>query len=128
MIVIDASVLIAHLDADDAHHAQAGVLLEAAGPTPLTASRLTLAEVLVGPTRAGKLEVAMAALAQLGIDGVGLDADAPVRLAGLRASTSLKMPDCCVLLAAEQVNGQVATFDASLAAAARALGLGILET
>ena len=128
MIVIDASVLIAHLDADDAHHARAGVLLKAAGPTPLTASRLTLAEVLVGPTRAGKLEVAMAALAQLGIDGVGLDADAPVRLAGLRASTSLKMPDCCVLLAAEQVNGQVATFDASLAAAARALGLGILET
>lgn len=73
-------------------------------------------------------QVAIAALAQLGIDGVGLNADAPVRLAGLRASTRLKMPDCCVLLAAEQVNGQVATFDASLAAAARALGLGILET
>ncbi len=97
MIVIDASVLIAHLDADDAHHARAGALLEAAGATPLTTSRLTLAEVLVGPTRAGKLEVAMAALAQLGIDGVGLNADAPVRLAGLRAATRLKMPDCCVL-------------------------------
>ncbi len=128
MIVIDASVLIAHLDADDAHHARAEVLLEAAGATPLSASRLTLAEVLVGPTRTGKLEVAMAALSQLGIDGVGLDANAPARLAGLRASTRLKMPDCCVLLAAEQVNGQVATFDASLAAAARALGLGVVAT
>lgn len=128
MIVIDASVLIAYLDADDAQHTRAEVLLEAAGATPLAASRLTLAEVLVGPTRAGKLELAMAALAQLDIDGVDLRADAPARLAGLRASTRLKMPDCCVLLAAEQVNGQVATFDASLAAAARALGLGVVET
>ncbi len=128
MIVIDASVLIVHLDADDAHHARAGVLLEAAGSTPLAASRLTLAEVLVGPTRAGKLELAMGALAQRGIDGVGLSGDAPLRLAGLRASTRLRMPDCCVLLAAEQVNAQVATFDASLAAAARALGLAVVET
>jgi hypothetical protein len=87
-----------------------------------------LAEVLVGPTRAGKLELATAALAQLGIDGVGLNPDAPARLAGLRASTLLKMPDCHVLLAAEQVNGQVATFHGLLAAAARALGLGVVET
>lgn len=127
MIVVDASVLIAHLDADDAHHARAEVLLEAAGATPLSACPLTLAEVLIGPARAGKLELAMAALAQLGIDGVGLDADAPVRLAGLRTSTRLKMPDCCVLLAAEQVGGQLATFDASLATAARALGIGVAE-
>jgi predicted nucleic acid-binding protein len=128
VIVLDASVLIAHLDAYDAHHARADVLLEAPGETALSASRVTLAEVLVGPTRAGKLELAMAALAQLGIEGVGLDADAPVRLAGLRASTGLKTPDCCVLLAAGQVNGQVATFDAPLAAAARTLGLGVVET
>jgi predicted nucleic acid-binding protein len=128
VIVIDASVLIAHLDADDAHHTRAEVLLESAGSSPLAASQLTLAEVLVGPTRAGKLELAMAALAQLRVDGVGLHADSPVRLAGLRASTRLRMPDCCVLLAAEEVNGQVATFDASLAAAARALGLGVVET
>lgn len=128
MIVIDASVLIAHLDASDAHHARAGALLEAVGETALSASRVTLAEVLVGPTRAGKLELAMAALAQLGIEGVGLDADAPVRLAGLRTSTGLQMPGCCVLLAAEQVNGQVATFDAALAAAARTLGLAVVET
>jgi predicted nucleic acid-binding protein len=128
VIVIDASVLIAHLDADDAHHRRADILLETFGETPLAASRVTLAEVLVGPTRAGKLELAMAALAQLRIDSVGLEADAPVRLAGLRISTRLKMPDCCVLLATEQVNAQVATFDASLAAAARALGLGVVET
>jgi predicted nucleic acid-binding protein len=127
VIVADASVLIAHLDADDAHHARAESLLEAAGGAPLSASRITLAEVLVGPARTGRLELAMSALAQLGIDSVGLGEDAPMRLAGLRASTRLKMPDCCVLLAAEQVNGHLATFDTSLAAAARALGLGVVE-
>lgn len=126
MIVLDASVLIAHFDLNDAHHARAETLLGATGSTPLSASRLTLAEVLVGPTRAGKLEVAMAALGQLEVQGVGLGEEAPVRLAGLRASTRLRMPDCCVLLAAEQVNGQIATFDSALAAAARALGLPVV--
>ncbi len=126
MIVADASVLIAHLDADDAHHARAMALLESAGDAALVASRLTLAEVLVGPARAGKLDVAIAALAQLGIDGVGLDADAPARLAGLRRATRLRMPDCCVLLAAEQVNGRLATIDAPMAFAARSLGLRVV--
>ncbi len=81
--------------------------------------------MLVGPARAGKLEAAVSALAQLGINDVGLNGDAPARLAGLRASTGLKMPDCCVLLAAEQLNAQVATFDAPLAMAARSLGLDV---
>lgn len=127
MIVIDASVLIAHLDADDGHHARAESLLSATGDAPLWASRLTLAEVLVGPARAGKLEVAMAALVQLGINGVGLDTDAPARLAGIRAQTRLSMPDCCVLLAAEQLGARVASFDDSLVAAVQAMGLAVLE-
>ncbi len=127
MIVVDASVLIAHLDADDAHHARAELLLETALGVPLSASRLTLAEVLVGPARAGKLELAIAAIAQLGIVGIGLDTDAPARLAGLRASTPLGMPDCCVLLAAEQVNGQLATFDVAMGDAGRELGLSVVE-
>ena len=127
MIVIDASVLIAHLDADDGHHDRAESLLSATGDAPLWASRLTLAEVLVGPARAGKLEVAMAALGQLGINGVGLDTDAPARLAGIRAQTRLKMPDCCVLLAAEQLGARVASFDDSLVAAVQAMGLAVLE-
>lgn len=43
---------------------------------------------------------------------------APARLAVLRAGTRLKLPDCCVLLAAEQSHGAVATFDDRLANAA----------
>lgn len=36
----------------------------------------------------------------------------------LRAETGFRLPECCVLLAAEQVLGGVATFDGRLAATA----------
>jgi hypothetical protein len=49
--------------------------------------------------------------------------DAPRRLALLRAGTNLKLPDCCVLLAAEQTDAAVATFDRRLADAATERGL-----
>lgn len=126
MIALDASVLIAHLDDRDAHHLDAERVLEAVSDAPLAASPLTLADVAVGATRAGTLELAMAALTQLGIEAIAMASDAPVRLAGRRAATGLKMPDCAVLLATEQGNAAVATVDASLAAAARALGLGVI--
>ena len=41
--------------------------------------------------------------------------DSAVRLAKLRASTGLKMPDCCVLLAAADAGATVASFDGRLA-------------
>jgi len=122
VIVVDASALIAHLDADDAHHDRAEALLLDAADEPLGASPLSLAEVLVGPARAGRLDRAIAALRQLGVDDVTLPEDAPAQLALLRAGTGLKLPDCCVLLAAGQVQGEVATFDDRLAAAARSRG------
>ena len=122
MIVLDASVLIAHLDAADAHHARADELLDSFAPEPLGASPITLAEVMVGPARAGKLDRAAATLRLLDVGGVDLEADAPVRLAMLRASTGLKLPDCCVLLAAERSGGVLSTFDDRLSAAAEAYG------
>lgn len=125
MIVLDASVLIAHLDASDAHHDRAFDLLHQLTEEPLAASPLTLAEVLVGPARAGLLDRAAAALHQLEVGSVPLEEDAPVRLAMLRAGTGLKLPDCCVLLAAEQAHATLATFDDRLAAAARDRGLGV---
>jgi predicted nucleic acid-binding protein len=51
--------------------------------------------------------------------------DQPARLAGLRASTGLTLPDCCVLLAAEQVDGAIVTFEDRLAAAARERGIDV---
>jgi predicted nucleic acid-binding protein len=127
VIVLDASVLIAHLDSEDAHHDRATSLLLNTADEPLCASRLTLAEVLVGPARAGELDRAAGALAQIDVAGVGLDDDAPARLALLRAGTGLKLPDCCVLIAAEDVRGAVATFDDRLGAVARERGFTVRD-
>lgn len=125
-LVLDASALIAHLDGHDARHdAVEGLLLGATGQN-LAASPITLAEVLVGPARAGQLERAVQALATLAVDTVALTDDGPARLATLRARTGLKLPDCCVLLAAEAGPATVVTFDHGLAAAGRGLGLEVL--
>ncbi len=127
MIVLDASVLIAHLDERDAHHDRAGVLLgEKTGSEPLGASPITLAETLVAPARAGRLADARTALERLGIVEVSLGDDAPARLAQLRADTGRKLPDCCVLLAAEEADGAVASFDSALVDAAANRGLRTL--
>lgn len=125
MIVLDASVLIAHLDATDIHHDRAGALLGDAAVEAFGASPITLAEVLVGPARAGEVERGTALLHELGVTSVRLLDDAPARLAVLRAGTGLKLPDCCVLLAAEQTRGAVATFDDRVANAATERGLAI---
>jgi predicted nucleic acid-binding protein len=124
VIVLDASVLIAQLDPEDAHHEAARSLLLAVADRPLGAGVLTLAEILVGPIRAERLRDAERALAELEVTPIGLGSDAAIRLARLRASTGLKLPDCSVLLAGQEVGGQVATFDERLARCAEALGLG----
>ena len=126
MIVLDASVLIGHLDDTDAHHDAARQLLLRHAADDLAASLVTLAEVLVGPARAGHVDRATAVLRALGVRSVPLDTDDQVRLALLRAETGLKLPDCCVLLAAEQQSGAVATFDHRLAGAARDRGQDVL--
>jgi predicted nucleic acid-binding protein len=128
VIVLDASVLIGHLDARDPHHSRARAMLEASGSEPLGASPISLAETLVAPARSGRLEVAREALGKLGVAELALGVDAPVELAELRASTSRKLPDCCVLLAARRCDGTVATFDSALAKAALAIGLAVVES
>lgn len=125
MIVLDASVLIAHLDATDLHHERASALLNDAADEVLAASPITLAEVLVGPARAGKVDHGRALLHHLGVTTVPLLEDAPVRLAMLRAGTGLKMPDCCALLAAEQTHSALATVDDRLTTAATGRGLAV---
>ncbi len=123
MIVLDASILIAHFDSTDVHHERARELLLDVADEPIGASPLTLAEVLVGPARAGQLDRGTASLNQLEVTSLFLAEDAPTRLAMLRAGTGLKLPDCCVLLAAEQTHGTVATFDDRLAKAASEHGI-----
>lgn len=128
MIVLDASVLIAFLDGEDNHHVAAQQVLTQATDEDLAVNSLTLAEVLVAPIRDGRLEQALAALHALEVQELPFPADTAVRLAQLRATTGLKMPDCCVLLAAEDATASVASFDERLAQTAETRNLPILRS
>ena len=123
MIVLDASVVIGHLDATDAHHQAATALLLTAGTEDLVVHPLTLAESLVSAAQAGRLTEVVADLRRLRIRQSEMDADQPLRLATLRAETRLKLPDCVVLDTAQRGRAVLATFDDSLRAAALALGV-----
>jgi predicted nucleic acid-binding protein len=125
VIVLDASVLIGHLDERDAHHERAGRLLADTGAEPLGASTITLAETLVAPTRAGRCDAAIAALGRLGVSELPLGDGAPAALARLRAEVGCKLPDCCVLLVAQKHGSVVASFDSALISAAHDLGLSV---
>jgi predicted nucleic acid-binding protein len=119
VIVVDASVLIAHLDERDALHERAVERLLGAAGEALGASTLTLAEVFVGPARRGRMDDARAALAALEVEEIRLAPGAAGDLATLRAETGLKLRDCCVLLAARDARASsVLTFDERLAKAA----------
>ncbi|HEY5787064.1 MAG TPA: PIN domain-containing protein [Microlunatus sp.] len=124
MITLDASVLIAHLDGTDAHHERATRLLIDAVNEPLLISPITLAECYVGAERHGVLDQARSAVAQLEVTVVPLGDGASERLASLRVQTGLRMPDCCVLLAAETSMSILATFDQRLERAATSIGVG----
>jgi predicted nucleic acid-binding protein len=123
VIVLDASVVIGHLDATDAHHRAATALLLAAGTDDLVVHPLTLAESLVSAARAGRLTEVVDDLRRLRIRQSEMDADQPLRLATLRAETRLKLPDCVVLDTAQQSNAALATFDDTLRATATELGV-----
>lgn len=120
--MLDASVLLAHFDDTDPHSEAAAAIL--ADADELAASTITLAEVLVGAARAGRLDEQLAAIAQLQITELRLERGAAAALAPLRADTGLRMPDCCVLHAALSSGAEaLPTRDAQLAKAAAAHGL-----
>ncbi len=127
MIVLDASVLIAYLDADDDRHVVAESLLAREIDDDLGMNPLTLAEVLVAPVREGLLRQAQEALRDLEVNELPFPSDTAVRLAELRATTGLRMPDCCVVLAAEDAGATVASFDRQLIQAAKARNMAVLE-
>lgn len=122
MIVLDASVVIAHLALRDAHHAAAGRFFRAHADDGFLVHTLNLTEILVGPVRVGREALAVRSIAALGITEWN-PAPGAERLARLRAETGLKLPDCCVLDAALQTGSALASFDARLAEAAEAMGV-----
>lgn len=126
MIVVDASVLVAHFSEQDSHHPASAQLLGDAVGEALVAHSLTLAEVLVGGARIGREREMLADLMALGVQLAGRDDTEPVRLATLRVSTGLRLPDCCVLDTALTNTAGLATFDAALAGVARRLQVPVL--
>lgn len=124
--VLDASFMIAYLNAEDVHHSRAAHLMAQPELLDCTASEITWAEALVAPARVGRIPEVKAVLDQL-VGVADLPEDAPVLLATLRAETGLKLPDCCVLLTAESNRFGIATFDEPLARAARARGIRVLD-
>ncbi|MGE2715173.1 type II toxin-antitoxin system VapC family toxin [Mycolicibacterium litorale] len=125
MIILDASVLIAHFESADAHHVEAADLLAAHASEPFGSSVITLAEVYVGAARAGRADLLDYLLSRLEVESLDLPAGSARRLGELRATTGLKMPDCCVLYTAEHHAADIATFDARLAARAAELGMAL---
>ena len=104
---LDAGVIIAFLDADDARHDAARSAISDAldNADRISTAASALAECLVGPARLGPkaVEVVRALLERLPVSVVDLDADIAVRAARLRAKhRSLKLPDALVLATAEQ--------------------------
>lgn len=127
MIVVDATVLVAFFETEDAHHVRALEVLRRGAGEPWGASVVTLAELFVGPARQSETDLAraLAAVRRIGVAEIDLPPEAPTRLARLRAETGLRMPDCCVVAAAEEHDASVATFDRRLAACARSRGIEV---
>lgn len=124
MIVVDASVLIAHLIEGDAHSAHALEILDT--EEELVIHPMTLAETLVGPVRVGRETQAQSIMASLGVERFVPPFDEPLALARLRADTRLRLPECCVLSAALREGATLATFDTRLAGVARSMGVDVV--
>lgn len=127
LIVIDASVVIAFLDATDTHHGAAVAALAAAASHEVVLPATAYAEVLVAPARKGReaidtVEEAVAALA------LRLEPTTPAiarAAATLRARhRSLRLPDALVLATADVlVAATVLTADRAWAKVSRKVRL-----
>ena len=128
MIALDASVIIAHLNRADPHHEAATDILLGGAPGRMLVHTMTLAEVLVGGVRIGQGASMRDDLHSAGIVVAPSDGDESLRLAELRVSTGMKLPDCCVLDVAIHNRAMLATFDVTLAEAAQKQGVAVART
>ncbi len=126
MIVADANVVIAASTPGHVHHDVATAIVLAHGRDGIMLHSLTLAEVLVGPARADSQVQARRTLAEAGFALAVQGDPAPEDLARVRATSTLTMPEACVLATAEQLGAPLATFDKRLAREAAARGVVVL--
>ena len=119
MITLDASLVIAHLNPHDSHHHAATAYLRDSAGERLLIHSLNLAEVLVGGVRAGRGQEMLSDLHAIGIRVADHTEGEHLRLAQLRVECGLTLPDCCALDTALATESALATFDDTLARAAR---------
>jgi predicted nucleic acid-binding protein len=113
LIVLDASVAIAALSADDAHHDAAVDALAGASDDELVLAATTRAEILVGPTRVGGKVLTAARDFADGCETVPVSASIADDSAALNARhRGLSLPDAIALVVAEMIDADaVWTFD-----------------
>lgn len=122
IVVVDASVVIALLDAGDAHHAAAVAALGETGRERLILPASAYAEILVDPWRRGLDAVAVIRrfVTDLGIHIEPLTADIVERAARLRAHhAALRLPDALVLATADALDAIALTCDRAWSRASR---------
>jgi len=108
LIIIDASVVIALLDPADALHAAARREFDQVAGEELALPASALAETLVAPARAGKLEEARQRIQALELLIADVDEDVALEAARWRGRHSrLRLPDALVLATAEVLNASV---------------------
>ena len=86
---------------------------------------IALAEVLVGGVRVGRAASMRDDLRSAGIAVAPHDDGESLRLAELRATGGLKLPDCCILDVAIHYQASLATLDEALAVVARQHGVPV---
>jgi predicted nucleic acid-binding protein len=113
LIVLDASVAIAALSADDAHHDAAVDALAGASDDELVLAATTRAEILVGPACAGGKTLAAARDFADGCETIPVSAAIADDAAALKARHhGLSLPDAIALVVAEMIEADVVwTFD-----------------
>ncbi|MGN6373182.1 MAG: type II toxin-antitoxin system VapC family toxin [Solirubrobacteraceae bacterium] len=113
LIVLDASVAIAALAADDAHHDAAMAALAGANEDELVLTATTRAEILVGPARVGGNTLAAARDFVDGCETLPISGTIADGAAALKARhRGLSLPDAIALAVAEMIEADaVWTFD-----------------
>jgi predicted nucleic acid-binding protein len=113
LIIIDASVAIAALAADDAHHQAASAALAGVPDDELVLAATTRAEILVGPARVGGSALASARSFVDGCATIPVTASIADNAAALKARhRALSLPDAIALVVADLIDADaVWTFD-----------------
>jgi predicted nucleic acid-binding protein len=127
IIVLDTSALIALTSSKDPHHQWALKMFRDTAAFELQMSALSLAEALVHPARADRAGKFLKLIDGLGLEITPIEASDASRLANLRATTNLKMPDAVVLQQAIKVKGSIATTDKTLAKVTKQKAIDVFQ-